>query len=544
MKHNYIAFTFVALATTFQMYASHATAPARPVIAVAPKPVAPERPIPAVERIPPTTTNAIKAQEAQAAVAAKLAATKAPLTQNAPNARTPAAEAQSLTRASEKGIYPITSNIITRNVVSQINLNCGRKLTSKEQSNLALAIDGAKNRTYSSLQDLNNQLTSILKKFDTKGITLSDDSIVQTLLASVQKTLAETPRPTSADRSVTLDQMNNVHATEGAIGVYFEPLVNNINSNTFIGNDTFKGKITGISGITKTSSSSIAVSISQQLKKPLTLAEQSNLTQALDIARKPGGNWDYVNKVLDAILSQSKRPGERLTENNLLDALNKAQKTGTFTDIYNKTMSIFGSFFTPGPISKQKNLQSSQADILKYNNKVITFSDPMVKVITAETAQTLKTIALEEAINGGNKDIIAGANESLLQAKEIAEQSKADLAMVDTISTSDTNVGFEENPQPIDTRRRSITADPLATNPQQMHTPAPDTIISKAAITKEATTSESLDSRITFAPAKVRKPAASKTQEAAIAEAAANKLTAQSYNTQNQKTVEQPGFIV
>jgi hypothetical protein len=40
MKNNYIAFTLVALATTIQIYTSHGSA--RPVIAVAPKPVAHE----------------------------------------------------------------------------------------------------------------------------------------------------------------------------------------------------------------------------------------------------------------------------------------------------------------------------------------------------------------------------------------------------------------------------------------------------------------------------------------------------------------------
>ena len=102
-----------------------------------------------------------------------------------------------------------------------------------------------------------------------------------------------------AKPAITVDPLNNISIPKGGVTARFEPLITTAPS-------VFKGKVSGLEVNASTSSSTIAANISKQLKKPLSVSEQSLLQKSFDQARKPGGSWDPVNKQLEAILN--KRP--------------------------------------------------------------------------------------------------------------------------------------------------------------------------------------------------------------------------------------------
>ena len=184
-----------------------------------------------------------------------------------------------------------------------------------------------------------------------------------------------------AKPAITVDPLNNISIPKGGVTARFEPLITTAPS-------VFKGKVSGLEVNASTSSSTIAANISKQLKKPLSVSEQSLLQKSFDQARKPGGSWDPVNKQLEAILN--KRPEATLTDTQFTNALDAAQQTGTFTDVYNKIMSFFGGV-------KNSVSRKVAPNTTVGSDTVITLSDPISQKIQAKAAKTI----LEKSTTGG-----------------------------------------------------------------------------------------------------------------------------------------------
>lgn len=169
---------------------------------------------------------------------------------------------------------------------------------------------------------------------------------------------ATSSKPTSfqQNRRVTTDTDNKISVIEGANQAHFEA------STVF----TNRGSISQLEIKPTTSSSTISEQISQILlaknSSSLTAQERSLLTKAFDKSRKPEGNWDYVNTVLEKILN---RRNATLNEHDIADALIQAEKTGTSSDIMNKITSFFSHITTLGSTLSTE-----------HSGAVITLSDP------------------------------------------------------------------------------------------------------------------------------------------------------------------------
>ena len=137
---------------------------------------------------------------------------------------------------------------------------------------------------------------------------------------------------------------------------------------------TLEGSILHLPISKSTNISALVDNISTQLPIPLTLAERSLLTKALNKV-KNGESWDYVNAQLENIY---KIPGRtKINEEKLIQALQNAEKTnGTISEIFNRIISSLKT-----QIGHIMTLSSNELST-RHTGSSITFSDTASKKIT------------------------------------------------------------------------------------------------------------------------------------------------------------------